>query len=426
MAPLAEQRENPEFHSPVFDLAKKQFEMAAQKLELTEDMANWMINPERALMVSIPTRMDDGSIKTFYGYRVQHSTVLGPGKGGVRFHPNVNLGEVTALATWMTWKGGLMNIPLGGAKGGVRCNPRELSALELENLTRRYTAGLFPIIGPERDIPAPDVGTNPQVMAWMMDTYSMQKGFNNLGIVTGKPQNLGGSQGRLEATGRGVAQSIAYAAQTVNLPLENATVAVQGFGNVGYYAARFLQSMGAKIIAVSNSLGGVHNKNGIPVEPLNQHQLKDRDLSNFSDTEKITNARLLSMKCDILVLAALENQVNEKNAPKVNCKIYAEGANGPTSLEADKILEDKGIFILPDILCNSGGVVVSYFEWVQGLQGFFWDEYEIFKRMNKIMKNAFDETYALTQRQQVGMRTAALMLGVRRVADAMQLRGLNP
>jgi len=423
---IPEQRANPEFFSPIYELAVNQFRKAVDLLKLPSDITERMMSPDRCLMVSLPIQMDDGSVKTFYGYRVQHNTALGPGKGGVRYHPNVNLGEVSALATWMTWKGGLMNIPLGGAKGGICCNPKEMSQKELENLTRRYTFAIFPIIGPERDVPAPDVGTDSQTMAWIMDTYSMQIGFHTSGVVTGKPPILGGSFGRMEATGMGVAHTIANAAKKVNLPMENATVAIQGFGNVGYFTAKTLQGMGAKIIAVSNSSGGIFNNNGIPIEPLHQHSLQDRQLDHFPDTEKITNAKLLSLKCDILVLAALENQVTEKNAGKVNCKIYAEGANGPTTLEADKILLDKGIFLIPDILCNAGGVVVSYFEWVQGLQNFFWEIDEVYKRMEKIMRYAFEETYELNQKENVGMRTAALMIGIRRVAEAMRIRGLYP
>ncbi len=422
----ADHRDNPEYFTPIYQMALTQFNQAVKLLQLPEDCAEWIISPDRCMMVSLPIRMDDGKLRTFYGYRVQHNSALGPGKGGLRYHPSVTLGEVTALATWMTWKGGLMNIPLGGAKGGIRCNPKEMSKNELENLTRRYTAAIFPIIGPGKDVPAPDVGTDSQTMAWIMDTYSMQTGFHTMGVVTGKPEIMGGSLGRMEATGLGVAHTIAHAAKKINLPLEGATVVVQGFGNVGYYTAKFLQGMGAKIIAVSNSLGGVHNKNGIPIDPLHQHAQEDRQLDNFPDTEKITNAKLLSLKCDILVLAALENQVTEKNASKVNCKIYAEGANGPTSLEADKILEEKDIFLIPDILCNSGGVVVSYFEWVQGMQSFFWETDDIYKRMEKIMNNAFEETYTLSQQEKVGMRTAGLMIGIKRVADAMMVRGLYP
>lgn len=423
---VPEQRTNPEYFTPLYQLALNQFEKAVDHLKLPPDVTEWIITPGRSMMVSLPIRMDDKTVKTFYGYRVQHNMALGPGKGGLRYHPSVNLGEVTALATWMTWKGGLMNIPLGGAKGGIRCDPKKMSQAELEKLTRRYTAAIFPIIGPEKDVPAPDVGTNSQTMAWIMDTYSMRTGFHTMGVVTGKPEIMGGSLGRMEATGLGVAHSIAYAAKKINMPLEGATVAVQGFGNVGYYTAKFLQGMGAKIIAVSNSLGGVFNKNGIPIDPLHQHSVEDRQLDNFPDTEKITNAKLLATKCDILVLAAMENQVTEKNAAKVNCKIYAEGANGPTSLEADKILEEKEIFLIPDILCNSGGVVVSYFEWVQGMQSFFWDMDDIYKRMEKMLQNAFEETYTLHQQEKVGMRTAALMIGIKRVAEAQMTRGLYP
>jgi glutamate dehydrogenase (NAD(P)+) len=416
----------PEFNTPIYDLAVNQFMIAARKLGLDENIIERMKNPERCLMVSLPIKMDDGRVKTFYGYRVQHNTALGPGKGGIRYHPDVTLGEVCALAAWMTWKGALMNLPLGGAKGGIQCNPKEMSPRELEKLTRRYTAAIFPIIGPEKDVPAPDVGTNQQTMAWIMDTYSMQIGFHTTGVVTGKPPLIGGSLGREKATGLGVALMVQEAARRTGLPLRNATAVVQGFGNVGYYAAKFLQSMGAKILAVSNSAGGVYNKNGLPVEALHEHSLKEKKLGGFSGAEFVTNEELLTLKCDILVPAAMEDQVRRDNAGKIDCKIYAEGANGPTTLEADDILRDKGIFVIPDILCNAGGVVVSYFEWVQDLQNFFWEEEEIHQRVEKVMRKAFADVLELSQKTGVGMRTAALMLGVGRVAEAMRMRGLYP
>lgn len=417
---------NPEFFSPVYEMASKQFFNAANKLNLDIKLVERIKSPERCLVVSLPVQMDDGSVKTFYGYRVQHNTALGPGKGGIRYHPNVNLGEVAALATWMTWKGGLMNLPLGGAKGGITCDPKALSLQENEKLTRRYTYSIFPMIGPEIDVPAPDVGTNAQTMAWIMDTYSIHVGFHTTGVVTGKPPITGGSLGRDEATGLGVAVTIQEAAKKLNMSIENAVVAVQGFGNVGYNAARILQQKGAKVVAVSNSQGGVYNKNGLPIAEVYQHSLKDRNLGNFRNGDKITNEELLALKCDILIPSAMEKQVILANADKVNCKIYAEGANGPTTLEADEILMSKGIFMIPDILCNSGGVIVSYFEWVQDLQNYFWDVDEIDKRMEHIMKNAFLETCELSQSKKVGMRTAALMLGIKRVAEAMRLRGLYP
>jgi glutamate dehydrogenase (NAD(P)+) len=416
----------PEFFSPVYEMALNQFLNAAIKLNLDQSLIERIKYPERCLMVTLPINMDDGSVKLFNGYRVQHNTALGPGKGGIRYHPNVNLGEVSALATWMTWKGGLMNLPLGGAKGGITCDPKILSLRENERLTRRYTYAIFPMIGPEIDIPAPDVGTNAQTMAWIMDAYSIQVGFHTAGVVTGKPPIIGGSLGRDEATGQGVMVTVLEAIKKLNMSIENASVVVQGFGNVGYHAARLLQKKGAKILAVSNSLGGVYNKNGLPIIELYQHSLKDRDLGSFPNVDRITNEELLSLKCDILIPSALEKQVTKANAHKVNCKIYAEGANGPTTMDADDILMDKGIFMIPDILCNAGGVVVSYFEWVQDLQNFFWDVGEIFERMERIMKHAFNETYELNQKQKVGMRTAALMLGINRVAEATRLRGLYP
>ena len=421
-----EKRESPEFCSPIYELALNQFLSAAKQLNFDDNIIERMKSPERSLIVSLPIKMDDGKVKTFYGYRVQHNTSIGPGKGGIRYHPDVNLGEVSALAMWMTWKGGLMNLPLGGAKGGVSCNPKEMSMGELERLTRRYTYGIFPLIGPDIDVPAPDVGTNAQTMAWIMDSYSIHTGFHTTGVVTGKPPITGGSKGRDEATGQGVYFIILEAAKKIGLNVEGSTVAIQGFGNVGRHAAKFLHNFGARIIAISNSTGGVYNKNGLPVDALYQHSLKDKNLENFPDVEKITNEEILALECDILIPAAMENQVTQQNAGKVKCKIYAEGANGPTSIEADKILEDKGIFIIPDILCNSGGVVVSYFEWVQDLQNFFWDEDEIEHRMHKILKRAFTEVYELSQREKVGLRIAALMLGVSRVAESIRLRGLYP
>lgn len=426
MSDSNERRGNPEFISPIYQMALDQFYIAAEKLNLDANMREMLKYPERALVVSLPVTMDDGRVKNFIGYRVQHNTAIGPGKGGIRYHPDVTLGEVTALATWMTWKGGLMNLPLGGAKGGVCCNPKNMSQKELERLTRRYTSAIFPIIGPEKDVPAPDVGTNPQTMAWIMDTYSMQVGFHMAEIVTGKPLAVGGSLGREEATGLGVAYAVAEAAKKCDLNIENATVAVQGFGNVGYNAVKFLQRMGAKIIAVSNSMGGVLNRKGIPVEDLHQYSQTNKALDKFPDVKKITNKNLLSLKCDILIPAALENQVTKENAGKVDCKIYAEGSNGPTTLEADKILMDKGIFMIPDILCNAGGVVVSYFEWVQDSQNLFWEKDEVFKKLEKVMKNAFAETFNMAEKEKVGMRIAALMLGICKVAEAVRLRGLYP
>tara|TARA_B100000315_G_C14498505_1_gene551203 strand:+ start:87 stop:1046 length:960 start_codon:yes stop_codon:yes gene_type:complete len=319
-----------------------------------------------------------------------------------------------------------MNIPLGGAKGGISCDPKKLSEQELEKLTRRYTHAIFPVIGPDIDVPAPDVGTNPQIMSWIMDTYSTQIGFHTMGVVTGKPQITGGSAGRLEATGLGVAYGIRNAAKKINLSLKGAKVVVQGFGNVGYHAAKCLQEMGARIVAVSNSLCGVYNPNGLAIEALHQHAQADRRLDHFSGVEKITNEELLALECDILIPSAMENQVTEKNADNVKCKIYVEGANGPTSLEADQVLQGRGIFIIPDILCNAGGVIVSYFEWVQGQQNFFWDIEEVYKRMDKIVSQAFEETHTLRQSKKVGMRMAALMIGIRRVAEAAEIRGLYP
>ncbi|MBI4389392.1 MAG: Glu/Leu/Phe/Val dehydrogenase [Nitrospinae bacterium] len=426
MSATDEKRQNPEYFSPVYEMALQQFYKAAETLELDSNLIERIKTPDRCLVVSLPVLMDDGRVRTFHGYRVQHNNALGPGKGGIRYHPNVNLGEVAALAMWMTWKGGLMGIPLGGAKGGIACDPKKMSEHEIERLTRRYTYAISPLIGPEVDVPAPDVGTNAQTMAWVMDTYCMQTGFHTTGVVTGKPPIMGGSLGREEATGMGVVFTILEAAKKINLPIEGATVAVQGFGNVGYQSARILQQKGAKVVAVSNSLGGVYNKNGLQVQALHKHAEGDRNLASFPEVEKIANQELLALECDILIPAALENQVTKENADKVKCKIYAEGANGPTTPEADEILKAKGIFMIPDILCNSGGVVVSYFEWVQDLQNFFWEVDEINRRMENIIRRAFLDTCDLDIQQKVGMRTAALMLGIRRVAEVMRMRGLYP
>lgn len=426
MVNFDDKRINPEFINPVFQLALDQFQKAVDRLELDENLAEQLRFPDRCFVTSIPIQKDDGSVKTYFGYRVQHNTALGPAKGGIRYHPNVTLGEVAALATWMSWKCSLMNLPLGGAKGGIQCNPPDLTPSELEKLTRRYTASIFPIIGPDKDIPAPDVGTDAQTMAWIMDTYSVQVGFNSAGVVTGKPSLIGGSLGREKATGLGVAYMVREAANVLDLSLQNASVAVQGFGNVGYHAAHFLQGMGAKIVAISNSISAVYNKNGLAVDSLLEHQSRNHDLGEFPDAERISNEELLSCCCDILIPASIENQITEKNAHKINCKIIGEGANGPTTLEADNILYEKGVFNIPDILCNAGGVVVSYFEWVQDLQYLFWEENDIHKKMEKIMMNAFNETYQLSQKQKTDMRTAALMLGVSRIAEAISLRGLYP
>jgi glutamate dehydrogenase (NAD(P)+) len=403
-----------------------QIDKAAKHLNCDPNMIEKLRYAERSLLVSVPVRMDDGRTRVFKGFRVQHSTVRGPAKGGVRFHPDVNLDEMTALAAWMTWKCAVMNIPFGGAKGGVECNPPELSVGELERLTRRYTAEILNFIGPDRDIPAPDVNTNPQIMAWMMDTYSMQKGHTIPGVVTGKPIAIGGSEGRSEATGRGVVYMIIEAAKKLGLRLEGATAVVQGFGNVGSSAARNLFREGVKILAISDKDGGYFCETGINPFELQRHFTQNRTLEGFPGCERVTNEELLALPCDILLPAALENVIHKGNADRVRARILAEGANGPVSPIADEILKEKGVFILPDILANAGGVTVSYFEWVQDLQNYFWNEEEINNRLRQLMITAFRKVLAIAEEKKIDNRTAAQVLGIGRVVEALQLRGLYP
>jgi glutamate dehydrogenase (NAD(P)+) len=405
-------------------MAVQQFDIAAAKLNLDMNVAGRLRRPDRAMIVSVPTRMDNGRVHVFTGYRVQHNDVLGPFKGGIRYHPQVNLGEVSALAMWMTWKCSLVGLPLGGAKGGVACDPAELSRNELQTMTRRYTAEILNIIGPEVDVPAPDMGTNEQVMAWIMDTYSQHKGHAVPEVVTGKPVEIGGTLGRREATGRGVVYTIIEAAKHLDIELTKCAVAVQGFGNVGSVAVKELANLGAKIIGVSDRTGGFYEPKGFPVEKLLELADKNHSLENCPYGEKISNAELLELKCDILVPAALEMQITKENAGRLQCKILAEGANGPTTVEADVILQDKGVFVIPDILANAGGVVVSYFEWVQDLQNFFWTEEEVNQKLRDILVRAFHEVLHMSQREKVDMRLAALMIGIDRVARAMLWRGL--
>jgi len=409
-----------------WQMALAQIDKAEKHLKCDLNMIEKLKHPERSLLVSVPVRMDDGRIRVFKGYRVQHSTIRGPAKGGVRFHPSVDLDEVTALAAWMTWKCAVVNIPFGGAKGGVECDPAELSARELEHLTRRYTAEIMNFIGPDRDIPAPDMNTNQQIMAWMMDTYSMQVGHAVPGVVTGKPIAIGGSEGRSEATGLGVVFMVIEAAQRLRMRLDRATAAVQGFGNVGSSAARSLAREGAKIVAVSDRSGGIQCDSGINPFELHRHVQVHGTIQGFPGCDRITNEELLALPCDILVPAALENVIHRENAGRVRARILAEGANGPVTPIADEILKDKGVFVIPDILANSGGVTVSYFEWVQDLQNYFWNEAEINNRLRQLMVGAFRKVMAIADEQQVDNRTAALMLGIGRVMEALQLRGLYP
>jgi glutamate dehydrogenase (NAD(P)+) len=413
-----------EWHSATSDMAVRQFDVAASKLGIDPNVAARLRRPDRAMIVSVPTRMDDGRVQVFTGYRVQHNDVLGPFKGGIRYHPAVNLGEVSALAMWMTWKCSLVGLPLGGAKGGIACDPAHLSSSELQSMTRRFTAEILNIIGPEVDVPAPDMGTNEQVMAWIMDTYSQHKGHAVPEIVTGKPVAIGGTLGRREATGRGVVYMIIEAARYLGIDLSKCTAAVQGFGNVGSVAVKELANIGVKIIGVSDRTGGFVDTKGLPVDKLLEVADKNHSLEGCPYGDKISNDEVLELKCDILVPAALEMQITEKNAARVQCRILAEGANGPTTPEADAILHDKGVFLIPDILANAGGVVVSYFEWVQDLQNFFWNEAEVSNKLREILVKAFQEVLAMSQKQSVNMRLAALMIGIDRVVRAMLWRGL--
>lgn len=416
-----------ELDHPAFHLAVAQFDQAAERMNLDPNLRQRLKMPHRSLIVSLPIRMDDGRVRVFKGYRVQHDSSRGPSKGGIRFHPEVNLGEVAALAMWMTWKCALAGLPYGGAKGGVQVNPKELSRGELQRLTRRYASEIFPLIGPDKDVPAPDVGTNAQIMAWIMDTYSQQVGFAVPGVVTGKPLFIGGSLGREDATGRGVVYVTLETMRHLGLSLEKATVAIQGFGNVGSHTARIMREAGARVIAVSDVSGGLYNTKGLDVpELMTWHLQEKRPLRDSKMGDWITNEELLTLECTVLVPAALSEQITEKNAPKLRCRILAEGANGPTTLEADQILADRGVFIIPDILANSGGVIVSYFEWVQDAQRFFWKEKDIQDRLHEIITNAFQRTLQFSRAQGVGMRMAALMSGIDKVAQAHLARGLYP
>jgi len=411
----------------MFNLAQQQFLHAAELMNLDENIRDRLLFPQRTLIVSFPCRRDKYSeVETVFGYRVQHVLTMGPTKGGIRYHEDVNLGEVAALAMWMTWKCALMQLPFGGAKGGVRIDPSKLSHPELQRLTRRYTMEIVSMIGPDRDIPAPDMGTNARVMAWIMDTYSQQVGHPVPEVVTGKPVVLGGAQGREEATGRGLVYLIVEAAAHLDLNLKGATAVVQGFGNVGRNAATFLSECGTKVIAVSDVTGGIYNPKGLMLSTVVEHLEKTGSLKGYPDAKEISNAELLELECDVLVPAAMQNQITEANAERIKCKLLAEGANGPTSLEADRILERRGIFVLPDILGNAGGVTVSYFEWVQNTQEFAWTLEETNVRLHKIMTSAFQRTLLRSQRQGVDMRTAALIEGIDRVAQAKLLRGVFP
>jgi len=415
------------YEHPTFQMACRQFDLVADRLEIPESERARLKLPKRSMIVSLPVNCEDGTTKVYTGFRVQHHLTLGPTKGGLRFHPEVTLGEVAALAMWMSWKCALTGLPYGGAKGGIACDPHRMPRREVERLTRRYTQEMLPFIGPQVDVMAPDMGTDEQVMAWIMDSYSMHAGYSVPSIVTGKPVSLGGSLGRREATGRGVAHMVQRAAETIKLNLQGARVVVQGFGNVGSIAAQTLAGFGAKIIAVSDVSGGIHNPRGLDLAKLSEYVAKNRMVKGFSEGEPVSNEEILLLPCDVLVPAAMERQITEKNAAKIQCRILAEGANGPTTPEADAILEQREeIFLLPDILCNAGGVVVSYFEWVQDLQSFFWSEAEVMQKLYHILDPAFDRVLLNSRVQKVSMRTAALAVGIQRVREAKQIRGLFP
>ena len=409
-----------------FQIGLKLLDRAAEKLKLDPGLHKKLKMPKRQLIVSIPVKLDDGSLEVFTGYRVQHNVDRGPSKGGLRYHPTVTLDEIKALAMAMTWKCAVVGIPYGGAKGGVTCNPKEMSQAEIERLTRRFTYEISVIIGPEKDILAPDVYTNSQVMAWVMDTYSMAQGFTVPGVVTGKPLALGGTLGRKDATAWGTVFIIQQAVKYLGLNLKKATVAIQGYGNAGAGAAKILADKGARIIAVSDSRGGIYNGKGLEPAKVAEHKSRTGSVKGFEKGEAISNEELLELECDVLVPAALENQITEKNAERIKAKIIAEAANGPTTPGADEILARKKIFVIPDILANAGGVTVSYFEWMQDLQFHFWTEEEVNAQLEKVMVKGFQDVLKVYQQEKVDMRTAAYMLAVSRVAEATRLRGIYP
>lgn len=409
-----------------FEIAKKQIDAAAKKMTLPRGIIEQMKSPRRMLTVNFPVKMDDGTIKVFTGHRVQHSSARGPCKGGIRYHPDVTLDEVKALATWMTMKCAVLDLPYGGAKGGVVCNPKEMSKGELERLTRRFASEISIIIGPEKDIPAPDVYTNAQTMAWIMDTYSMNKGYATLGVVTGKPLNIGGSKGRNEATARGCVFTVREALKKLGMDPKKSTAVVQGYGNAGSIAARLLTDLGVKIVGVSDSRGGVHNEAGLDPVKVLEYKEKTGSVVNYPGAKQVTNEELLEIKCDILIPAALENVITGKNADRIKAKIISEAANGPTTPEADAILRKKGVFVIPDILANAGGVTVSYFEWVQGLQVHFWTEEQVNAKLEECMVKSFDDVYAIHKKEDVDMRMAAYILALNRVSDATVIRGIFP
>lgn len=410
----------------LFEIAVEQFTIAADVLGLEDDLRGVMSHCQRELTVHFPVEMDDGSVQVFAGHRVQHNSGPGPTKGGIRFHQSVTLSEVKALAMWMTWKCAVVGLPFGGAKGGVQVNPKLLSQAELQNLTRRYTAEIQPFIGPTIDIPAPDVNTNPQVMAWLMDTYSMNVGYSVPGVTTGKPLVLGGSAGRNEATGRGCVFAIEEAAKHHGVSIAGSRTVVQGFGNAGSVAARLMNEAGSKVVAVSDSRGGTYNPSGLDLTAVARHKNRTGSVTGFREGESITNEEMLELDCEILIPAAMEGQITQENAADIQARIIAEAANGPTSPEADRILYDRGIVVLPDIFANAGGVTVSYFEWVQALQAFPWSEQQVNERLREIMQRSFAAVAGTAETYGVHMRTAALVRAIERVAEINRMRGIYP
>jgi glutamate dehydrogenase (NAD(P)+) len=416
-----------EWNTPMYRLAVAQLDKTAELMGLQENIWHRLRSPQRAHVVSFPFRRDNyDTVGTVFGYRVQHLTTMGPTKGGIRYHLSVNLGEVTALAMWMSWKCAIMALPFGGAKGGLRIDPSDFSLNELQRITRRYTSEIIDVIGPDRDIPAPDLGTNEQVMAWIMDTYSQQKGFTVPGVVTGKPVEIGGSLGRKEATGRGVVTCMREACRHLGMPLEGARVAVQGFGQVGATTAHLAAHMGARVVAISDARSGLYAANGLDLAAVDRWIADHRFLDGCPGADPVTNADLLTLPCDVLVPAAIEHQLTEANADRVQARMVVEGANGPTTLEADAIFADRGVFVVPDILANAGGVTVSYFEWVQDLQHFIWSEEEVNSKLVTLMQRAFRDVLGVAEERRVDLRTAAMMRGVGRIAEAKRRRGIFP
>ncbi|MEE9285500.1 MAG: Glu/Leu/Phe/Val dehydrogenase [Dehalococcoidia bacterium] len=406
--------------------ARAFLDLAAARLELDPGLHAMMATCKRELSVHFPVRMDDGSIRIFTGHRVHHNLIRGPAKGGIRYHPDVTLDDVRGLAMLMTWKSALMNLPFGGAKGGVACDPQALSDGELERLTRRYATEISILIGPETDIPAPDLGTNPQIMAWILDTYSMHRGYSVPGVTTGKPVDLWGTKGRAEATGYGCAMAAGLAAERQGRSLDGSRVVIQGFGNVGGMAARYLAAQGAKIVGVSDAAGGLYNSRGLAIERLLHLKGQGFPVAHANDGEAVRNEELLELECDILIPAAVENQIHGRNASRIRAGIVVEGANSPTTPEAEAILEDRNILVVPDVLANAGGVIASYFEWVQDLGYYFWEEAEVFEKLDHIMRRAFGEVAEAAERDRVSLRLAAYMISVSRIAKAMRLRGIYP